>query len=230
MNEIIFDQIEDKHRFESERIKERDKITRRMIEERYEEEKEKVERQYEAAVAQLAEKMIAENEEERRQLEAELAVIGEDGEVPANFSYLPNRKQLRRRAGNLNDSATEQTDKIDPYVPIYQVHWIDPKDISSDLNVVNSVLQFSDEGPFEKHLSIQVQDGKLILDGKTYNRGLNQVMMIKSQTYGEFPAIMLSLCDNCITVRSIIKGDPRHIAITRSDLENGRVRISKRTT
>uniref|UniRef100_A0A914Z926 Uncharacterized protein n=1 Tax=Panagrolaimus superbus TaxID=310955 RepID=A0A914Z926_9BILA len=172
MNEIIIDQIEDKHRIESDRIKERDKITRRMIEERYEVEKEKVEKQYETAVAQLAEKMIAENEEERRQLEAELAVIGEDGEVPANFNYLPNRKQLRRRTGNLNDSSSviEHSDKIDPYVPIHQVHWIDPNDINNDLNIFNSVLQsFSDEGPFEKHLSMQIQEGKLLIASSQKN-------------------------------------------------------------
>lgn len=127
----------------------------------------KVEKQYEAAVTELAEKMVAENDEERRQLEAELAAIGEDGEVPANFNYLPNRKQLRRRTGNLNESTAENPDKLDPYVPIYQVHWIDPHDIADDLDVIDSVLENKEEPSDDRHLSVQIQEGKLILDGKT---------------------------------------------------------------
>ena len=64
----------------------------------------------------------------------------------------------------------------------------------------------------------------------SFNRGLNQIMIVKSRTFGEFPAIILSLGENCLTVRSVIKGDPRHITITKADLESGRVKISKKGT
>lgn len=137
-----------------------------MIEERYTEEREKIETQYEAAVTQLAEKMIAENEEERRQLEAELAAMGAGGEVPPNFSYPPNRKQLRRRTGNPSDPLTEHSDKLDPYVPIYQVHWIDHREIADDLDIVDYVLQNREEPAPDRHISVQILDGKLIIDGK----------------------------------------------------------------
>ena len=143
-------------------------LTREKINERYEIEKEKLVKQYEQAVKELAEKMISENEDERKQLEAELNAMGEDGEVPANFQYVPNRKQLRRRTGHLNDPSNDQPDKLDPYVPIYQVHWIDHRDIAPDLDVFDNILKCKSKPAEDSHHSITTHEGRLIIDGKAY--------------------------------------------------------------
>uniref|UniRef100_A0AC34RD97 Uncharacterized protein n=2 Tax=Panagrolaimus sp. JU765 TaxID=591449 RepID=A0AC34RD97_9BILA len=226
---LMFERLSKRVAEESERIEIREMLTIERIKERFEMEKEKILKAKELAVKELAQKMLTENDDERKQLEAELNVMGEDGEVPLNFMYVPNRKQLRRRTGH-NDPSNDHPEKIDNYVPIYQVHWIDHKDIAGDLEIFDSVLKSHEKPAEDRHYSVSVHEGRLILDGKAFNRSHNQIIYIKSRSFGRFPAIILSLSESsgCLTVRSTIKGDPRHITITFNDLENGRVKLAKK--
>ncbi|KAE9555919.1 hypothetical protein FO519_000899 [Halicephalobus sp. NKZ332] len=230
VKKLVRDRVMKRMQIQSEKIDIKDQLTREKINERYEIEKDKLVKQYEQAVKELAEKMISENDDERKQLEAELNAMGDDGEVPANFQYVPNRKQLRRRAGHLNDPAGDQPDKLDPYVPIYQVHWIDHRDIAPDLEIFDTVLKCKSKPAEDSHHSITTHEGRLIIDGKAYNRNHTQIVYTKSKSFGTFPAIMLSLSEhnNCMTLRSTIKGDPRHITVTFNDLETGRVKLAKK--
>ncbi|PIO70060.1 hypothetical protein TELCIR_08102 [Teladorsagia circumcincta] len=77
-----------------------------------------------------------------------------------------------------------------------------------------------------QHHKVHLDNGKLIYEGKTYQRG--QALVVQTENYGAFAGMILSICEQYIQFRSTVPGDTRQVLATMDDLESGRVILRKK--
>ncbi|KJH41644.1 hypothetical protein DICVIV_12375 [Dictyocaulus viviparus] len=200
-----------------------------MIDIMYEREKEAIERKYQlehAAIQrelkeredELVQALLLEVDDRIRFIEAEVAVLDVAGPACPTFSM--NKKCLRRRPHD-SSSSTEKK-KARPTAPAI-IHLLPEHIIAEDVKLlapaesIPSVVQ---------HHKVSLDNGKLIYEGKTYQRG--QALVVQTENYGAFAGMILSICEQYIQFRSTVPGDTRQVLATMDDLESGRVILKKK--
>ncbi|VDP06535.1 unnamed protein product [Heligmosomoides polygyrus] len=202
-----------------------------MIDIMYEREKDLIERKYQmehAAIQkelkereeELVQAMLMEIDDRARFIEAEVAVLDVAGPACPTFSM--NKKCLRRRPHD-TPSSTEKK-KARSAAPAI-IHLLPEHIIAEDVRLlapaesIPSVVQ---------HHKVSLDNGKLIYEGKTYQRG--QALVVQTENYGAFAGMILAMCEQYIQFRSTVPGDTRQVLATMDDLESGRVILRKKIT
>ncbi|KAK5977790.1 Sds3 domain containing protein [Trichostrongylus colubriformis] len=200
-----------------------------MIDIMYEREKEAIERKYlmeHAAIQrelkeredELVQTLLLELDDRIRFIEAEVAVLDVAGPACPTFSM--NKKCLRRRPHD-NPTPVEKKKARAAAPPI--IHLLPEHIIAEDVRLlvppesIPSVVQ---------HHKVSLDNGKLIYEGKTYQRG--QALVVQTENYGAFAGMILSICEQYIQFRSTVPGDTRQVMATMDDLESGRVILRKK--
>ncbi|XGW32739.1 hypothetical protein V3C99_017345 [Haemonchus contortus] len=200
-----------------------------MIDIMYEREKEEIERKYRmenAAIQRelkereddLVQALLLEVDDRIRFIEAEVAVLDVAGPACPTFSM--NKKCLRRRPHDIATSIEKK--KARAAAPAI-IHLLPEHIIAEDVRLlapaesIPSVVQ---------HHKVSLDNGKLIYEGKTYQRG--QALVVQTENYGAFAGMILSICEQYIQFRSTVPGDTRQVLATMDDLESGRVILRKK--
>ncbi|KAK6765591.1 hypothetical protein RB195_025479 [Necator americanus] len=200
-----------------------------MIDIMYEREKEEIERKFRlehAAIQRelkereddLVQALLLEVDDRIRFIEAEVAVLDVAGPACPTFSM--NKKCLRRRPHDTPTSSEKK--KARTNAPAI-IHLLPEHIIAEDVRLlvpaesIPSVVQ---------HHKVSMENGKLIYEGKTYQRG--QALVVQTENYGAFAGMILSICDQYIQFRSTVPGDTRQVLATMDDLESGRVILRKK--
>ncbi|RCN53766.1 hypothetical protein ANCCAN_00260 [Ancylostoma caninum] len=200
-----------------------------MIEIMYEREKEEIERKFRlehAAIQRelkereddLVQALLLEVDDRIRFIEAEVAVLDVAGPACPTFSM--NKKCLRRRP---HDTPTSTEKKKARTTAPAIIHLLPEHIIAEDVRLlvpaesIPSVVQ---------HHKVSLDNGKLIYEGKTYQRG--QALVVQTENYGAFAGMILSICEQYIQFRSTVPGDTRQVLATMDDLESGRVILRKK--
>ncbi|KAL6723259.1 hypothetical protein Aduo_018281 [Ancylostoma duodenale] len=200
-----------------------------MIDIMYEREKEEIERKFRlehAAIQRelkereddLVQALLLEVDDRIRFIEAEVAVLDVAGPACPTFSM--NKKCLRRRP---HDTPTSTEKKKARTTAPAIIHLLPEHIIAEDVRLlvpaesIPSVVQ---------HHKVSLDNGKLIYEGKTYQRG--QALVVQTENYGAFAGMILSICEQYIQFRSTVPGDTRQVLATMDDLESGRVILRKK--
>ncbi|WKY16312.1 hypothetical protein Q1695_001188 [Nippostrongylus brasiliensis] len=200
-----------------------------MIDIMYEREKEEIQRKYHLEYAatqrelkereeELVQTLLLEIDDRIRFIEAEVAALDVAGPACPTFSM--NKKCLRRRPHDI--TSTTEKKKARAAAPAI-IHLLPEHIIAEDVKLlvpaesIPSVIQ---------HHKVSLDNGKLIYEGKTYQRG--QALVVQTENYGAFAGMILSMCEQYIQFRSTVPGDTRQVLATMDDLESGRVILRKK--
>ncbi|KAH7728172.1 sin3 histone deacetylase corepressor complex component SDS3 [Aphelenchoides avenae] len=199
------------------------------IQKAYETEKAAIAAEYETRISELVETLYNECDEKKRLVEQEVNSldIASNTATAANFYYCQaNKKTLRRRANEQSEVSEKRPRK---HSPQHIVHLLPDAVIAHDVKLIcnknpySIALAADDE---DRHRKVTVDSNRLICDGKTFHRGQN--VMCETVNYGKFPAIIQSMCEQFVQLRSTVPGDTRQVTATKDDLECGRVVVRKK--